>query len=55
MYDGDDTSTATDLGRYCGNTYPAFFQSASTDLIFQLHTDPYIGAPGFEIIWAVDG
>ena len=55
IYDGSETSSENDLGKFCGNNLPVFLQSSSSDVIFNFHSDPFIQSSGFEIIWAIDG
>ncbi|CAK8682879.1 unnamed protein product [Clavelina lepadiformis] len=54
LYDGDDVHTSPDLGRYC-TAAPAFMRTTADKLTVVFHTDPYFQAPGFEILWAIDG
>ncbi|XP_015766999.1 PREDICTED: fibrillin-2-like [Acropora digitifera] len=46
VFDGS-ASTASSLGKFCGNTKPALIRSTSNELLLKFHSDQSIARPGF--------
>ncbi|KAK2563539.1 Matrilin-2 [Acropora cervicornis] len=46
VFDGS-VSTASSLGKFCGNTKPALIRSTSNELLLKFHSDQSITRPGF--------